>query len=904
MIESKIKHRFCLDDFKSRWQTAEEAFAHGDYTIIQYLPNASPEILAKATIMLGNPQKGLAIFAENNIDSLDSSYYKSFALWCLNRQTEAITLMEQLTRLAPEITQYNEFLKLLTMEKIHALLFGTISLQFVPYFKNSACFNIITVGSSDQFDIPINIDDQYTTLQQRLTAAPLFSLSFGPEAYSLPNFFPNLNFSKFGFVLDHDITLACKYDQICAFDFILCYSTAEHFELSQLYNRPTYTYHVFDYLPDVITATHSVEKDKEKVYDVFFTGFAFDTFFYSKAQLLYQLTTLDANYNVLINHNDARMSLGEYLRHMASSKFIPTTIRLKGTFSTRGIEAIHCGSNALVQENSFMHCILNGESDGLYEYSYENIVTEVESYIKNSSINQPKIPSADTLALFDPAQNAENLLKFCAFISIQPAQYNSEHKHNPILPFASSGCHFEHETNLIAFNQQITKFNLTANAKIEHFINASTAAVYNYFNEHSGNFTAICDIYANGLQRFPQSMALKFNYSRVLYHAGFHKESRIQLLELITNDTGWILDPLRHDLFCPVKFFKDDFPYIDYLDQVVLGTIRTDIKNQHVTNHIVISGAYYYLARVAWDQNDVAQCAKFCEQSLKEYPQNFITQAFSVPVFLDLYQTTHDTQHLIFLLDCYYQSAEKYPTFLHQNLTFAIIAETCLNNNQRIQELLDRWFLFFTRVRINFDYLPLTNSFFDLFLQHETLFPKVAILAFRKITAIRSSLFQKQEITLPVLSEKETSLLISYLKAITIEDYKEPIINFIDNQPENYTPDLLLFMAQICLDAKENEKSIALISNYLHRSGETAQMTKVFYIGQSYEQKQLLTEAHIVYQQLLEKTFDRKWLIYFRLGEMTKANNPEKAIGYYRQALTIFPGFIKANKALQKLLDG
>ena len=329
---------------------------------------------------------------------------------------------------------------------------------------------------------------------------------------------------------------------------------------------------------------------------------------------------------------------------------------------------------------------------------------------------------------------------------------------------------------------------------------------------------------------------------------------------------------------------------------------RTDRK-QYAIQRIVISGAHYYLARIARDQHNVAQCAKYCEQSLEQYRHNFLTQAFAVPVFWNLYQTTHDSQNLIFLLDCYYKSAQTYPIFLHQNLTYAIAAETCLNNAEHVQQLLAKWFLFFTRVRINFDYLPLTNSFFDLFSQHATMFPPAAIDSLRKIATIRSSILQKQETTLPDLSEKETALLISYLKANAVADYKESIINFIEKQPENYTPVLLLFIAQICLDTNDNDRSISLISKYLQRSGETTQMTKVFYVGQSFERKQFLTEARIVYNQLLKKEFDRKWLVYFRLGEMAKTNNRTEAIGFYRRALEIFPGFIKANKALQQLLD-
>lgn len=906
MIDPKIEHRFTLDQIKSRWKTPEEAFSNGDYTIIPSFKNAAPEIIGKAYIMLGNPQKGLDVFSQNHVKTWESCYYQSYALWCLNRKNEALNLIDEVVQEQPDKAHYRALQKLLNREKIPAILLGTMSMQIVPYLKNSPSFSVLTIGTSDQFDITIDVNDKPTALQEQLPELPLFSLSFGPEVLSLPSDFPNLPFCKLGFVLDYDISIATKYDQISAFDSIICYSSPDHFEQSQIYDRPTHTYHPFEYLPDILNATRTLPQQRSKNYDIFFTGYAFDTFFYSKAQVLYKLTTLDPSCRVLINQNDTRLSIGEYLDHLASAKFIPTVIRFQGGFSTRGIEAIHSGSCTLVQEGSFMSCCLNGQDDGLYEYRYDNMVSQIEGYIRNESDTRQPIPSSATLALFDPNQNIETLLKFCAFLAIQNNSFADVKKRRQPLPFSTSGFHFENESNLVKFHQDIVTLNLSTSPKqLTHFLRASAAAVYNFFNENTDRFDEIKNIYEEGLRQYPDALALHFNYGRTLFHAGFTNKSREHLLLVVANDTDWNFDPLHHDLFCPMKFFKDDFPYIDYIDQVIKGKIDVDneLRRRQMAVDIIQSGAYYYLAKEALSREETDQTIHYCQQSLVCYSANFITQAFFVPVIWHRYHSSDDKSKLTILLDCFYLSVEKFPMYLHQNIIYAVESELSLGNKVAARELLQQWFLFFERVRINFDRLTYKDDFIDFFCQRKHLFPSDAIPLFEKVVTVINLLRQPKQYDFPLLSEHESSIFIAYLKTVALHKMKEPLIRFINvQQNDKHCPmSLLLYFAEVFLDLGDDTHAQQMISYYLDNSAKNVQMTKIYYMAYRLEQNNQLQGARIVYEKLLQKRFDKSWLIYFRLGQMAK-NNTEEAIDHYSKALAIFPNFIKAQKELDKLL--
>ncbi len=118
----------------------------------------------------------------------------------------------------------------------------------------------------------------------------------------------------------------------------------------------------------------------ERPIDVLFTGSIATAIYRSKAETLFNLTSLPRKINFLAI--DRSLPYEYYQIALRSAKFTVNPIRYRGSLNTRAMQGLKQNTFALVEKGSaFMHYGL-GQDEGIFEYSNETICKDVKRAIK------------------------------------------------------------------------------------------------------------------------------------------------------------------------------------------------------------------------------------------------------------------------------------------------------------------------------------------------------------------------------------------------------------------------------------------------------------------------------------------------------------------------------------------
>lgn len=722
----------------------ELAFQDGNYAIAARLGRHDPELLGCATIMLGNPEKGIEILENAGLETERSLFFKSFGLWCLGRTSESLECVATLasaTRGDDKI--YRSWRELLARKTINILVMNK-ELSLPRKLCNGA-ITIVTVGYSHDNDIVIEPGADAAWVLEQLDKrkfVPDYMLVFRPEYLLLFDELETLPWPKLAFLSDYDLHLYQKYSDFIKFDKLIVYSAVDHFETNRLFGVDVYT-HVFSSSLHS-HRTPSPSRNREADYDIFVTGTSFRHFFADKSVLMYKISQLDDSYNIRIV--DGFTTSGLYRQALYNTRITPTFVRFYGCFPTRGIEALAAGGAVLYQDGGVLEDFFVKNDDKIFPYREETLESDVEEAIERIR-EKANAPVAEKIARLMGYERALPMfLKFCAFISLFPKRLSAKTSTVERHDYRVVGCHDLHGgigSGLNSWNHLINLdkiINLNRNLPFTVHSSLSIASSCLYAasfkrmgcsesleNEMSKYVKMAIDVLKKTVDRFPQRIVPIFNLARVIFHYGAFDRAEPYFKRLMEKTVDE-LDYLQDDLMSPLFFNEEHFVYRAYIDGIV--SAERDNRQFCEALGIIKSASAHYLSLIMEQRKNIEKSIAYERSSIQIFSSNYIAQHHLSLLLYRFYKETGKKNVLPEMIQLFEQSVQLYPRYLHPGIIEYADALLTLGHEVKARSALDSWYRFFRRVREGHGVLSINRDFLEKILGFDELLPPNARLVF------------------------------------------------------------------------------------------------------------------------------------------------------------------------------
>ena len=184
------------------------------------------------------------------------------------------------------------------------------------------------------------------------------------------------------------------------------------------------------------------------------------------------------------------------------------------------------------------------------------------------------------------------------------------------------------------------------------------------------------DIYQIGLDAYPKSLMLRFNYARALWVFGRRNQAAEQFQIIPGNALDFDYDP-RIDAILShrVQDMANMFPYGDYYAAAV--------KGGNGPRKIIASGAYTYLAVHLRDHDDLENATSLLQKAVTECPVNNAAWRY-------LAMTLNDPKEV---LEAFYQAVNLYPPELDDLLAMGVKAAVAMGADDDAVEMMRKWIM-------------------------------------------------------------------------------------------------------------------------------------------------------------------------------------------------------------------
>jgi hypothetical protein len=388
-----------------------------------------------------------------------------------------------------------------------------------------------------------------------------------------------------GHTADYDLHVQMVHPWLQLFDELVVTDPTEWNDVRRLVSVPVSTFPKSFSLPAKLPA---LPPSHGRGIDLFLSGTVSHAYHPDKATLLHQILRVPDLKLKIVN---GFHSQEDYLRNIASTKLCVTYVRHPTALPTRGLEALAMGCAVFVQQGSVLTLYV-GQSEGVFTYDLDadNIGSSIRNALAQWDRIEPRtVRGAETMRReFTPARVASQYFRFLTFLAARPR--------NPRVPRYADGLHqkravlqdgwlpaydFDHSPLLkrIAHHchNRLMKTIEAGPATSSPFIDTTRESVlYNYHRMRNGTgalgewLCAVGRLYRRGLEAFPRSLPLRFNFIRVLLHFGGPRdqEEGLRLLSETLDEAPehWTLDVME-DVF-PWDFFPQLFNYRAYFDRI------------------------------------------------------------------------------------------------------------------------------------------------------------------------------------------------------------------------------------------------------------------------------------------------------------------------------------------------
>lgn len=697
-----IRHRHSVAEVADSFADAEAAFAAGNHVIAASLADARSPLRGAALVMLGAYRRGLALLdAAADLSPLQRCI-RALALWQTGRAGDASDEMRELATRHPDEPLYSNCLAILERTAWNVLLFSNPFSRSVAAFREtsrSSPFRVHIAGFDEGCDIRLRHDRALgETLAAAGIAAPDLALNLTSYG-SLHQDFGLLACPKIGFITDHDYFLFNRH-AVAQHDLLISNGPVEHHELRLLHARPVHTYYTLDL--DYQLNLNPPPEGSGKEIDVGLTGSSLVPYMREKAQLVLHLLDLPDDLTVRILQGF--LPAEDYNRMIRRCRLMPMAVRFSDLLNTRMIEAVQNGCDGLHLAGNLWPELL-GLEHHTHAYRYESLEADIRKAL--DTLDGSSIDTATREAILDllpPSPEREiRFLRHFTFLSMLPRPPAP-----PALARASGS------SGILLELQQRTPQSISTyyQETIRHFDQGTT--VYDaiktvnariYQAQTFGDPGLCAELHAAGrhlIEQHPDSLILRFNYARFLYHQFNREEAMLHFAHIMRE---WERMGLREDEDDPLNYHYHNnfFPFMRYQDNVLMKLVapgETPSPEWIAPKQVIASTACHYLADWLFSQRQTANALECASAGIRLDPGNYNLHAALVRICWQGWEDSGNQEFLNTLIECFDQAVDGFPGHFRDLAWFAWKAIEALQDAARGKRLLQLWYRWHARVLI------------------------------------------------------------------------------------------------------------------------------------------------------------------------------------------------------------
>ena len=300
-----------------------------------------------------------------------------------------------------------------------------------------------------------------------------------------------------------------------------------------------------------------------------------------------------------IDYNNGFLADEAYLHRMGEAKTCFTFCRYGGAMPSRGLEALAMGCGVATEAGSAL-TLYYGEEDGVYTYDFDagTLIPTLQHIIENWTRIAPQAAEGAEKVRreFALPRCTSDLLRFLTILAARPSSqratrgiYQNQRRH-----VKSKGWGFSPQVNLFQANHHLNRAAEEQEKPVTTFINAARECALLMAREREP-LTEGCkepeisdelkrnvekliinvnqqgkSILAEGMQKFPRSLVLKFNALRSVFHAGEAEEveAAIQFAEELLAKPADHWEVSAADDVMPFDYFESFFNYREYFELI------------------------------------------------------------------------------------------------------------------------------------------------------------------------------------------------------------------------------------------------------------------------------------------------------------------------------------------------
>ncbi len=641
--------RSTLRNYKATERTAEEKGRQNFYRVADCRKRDLSGAVSLLT--LGN-----YIDALKTLESLgkngDVLYCKAVILWLKGLTEEAD---EILTLLLKKNHDKAGKLKRLLQVPVRALV------QRIPAieFSDGGEVEVLRIGYDDKADVLV---EPYETSASILSKIPRgwkadFFFYFKPE-YGLPVDFSNFPFPSVAFTADYDTHLFQRFEQIEGFDLLICASESDHFELSRIFKRPVWTHLTAQ---GIWVPEGNFPPVDQRPIDVFISGYVLHPFFKYKVETVNRVMELADRFNIKIldyTRTDVMSPLNDFLtkssyyEYLKRSKLVlAPPARRHGIVPTRGLEALATGCGVLYPSGSSLE-LLFPEGNGFFFYEEDGLTDLIINILENpSKISEAVLGGAERVRrLFAYPEAFVRMLKLIKLqlegllptknLRLTKAGVRRQKKSRVIILTTfneNSGAGPKDEIALHGLNRKrcLTLMNSGTPYRGDYKCanELAWACVGEFFarkllGEPSPPESLVHEAIASLESSLSSVIGGKvpivnlFNLSRLYFIVGDYPSAEKRFLKVLAlSDREISFDPLREDLYAPIRFFPYFFDYASYVDVLIeYAMARKNNDGEGALVHlgkligIVKDSAKLHLGIMAFEKGDYEKAVELCAE--------------------------------------------------------------------------------------------------------------------------------------------------------------------------------------------------------------------------------------------------------------------------------------------------
>jgi hypothetical protein len=419
---------------------------------------------------------------------------------------------------------------------------------------------------------------------------------------------------------DYDLHIQMIVPWLRLFDEVMVTDTTEFADVQGLVDAPVTTFCKPVSLPPDMPPPIRCEKD----FDMVVTGTLLHSYYPDKAEMMRQILDT-ANFEPFFYNGFFPATV--YYPILARSKLAVALPRHLGAIPSRGYEALAMGTVLLAPHESCQR-LFTGDGDGIYPFSLEKgglrraietVMADYDRYAEGAMRGMDIIR-----AEFDPWRATSQYLRMAVFLAARPRPQRRMARNKPVQMrtvafkgFVQHGGEVPYqamrnaclETWKATPDGDHTPASISLPAR-ELLLEYEVGMLMPPKSSLKPFIETALRMFGAAVERFPRSLALRFNFIRAAFHFGDESDTQKALVlakgALNAGPDALLLEPL--DDIMTWDFCQTFFNYRTYL-QIATQAVRDNAARSSELKALILASLHYYCGRMSTETGHFASAA-------------------------------------------------------------------------------------------------------------------------------------------------------------------------------------------------------------------------------------------------------------------------------------------------------